>query len=171
MSGGTPPAAAAHRAAPGTVGDVTEHLPPPTPTTPASGRRPRVLFACAHNAGRSAIAVALAAHRAAGRIEVDSAGTTPDPEPSATTIATLAELRIDGTGHRPTAITPERVTAADVVVAMKPGLDLPQLPGVRYETWSLPDPAEWDTDGIRPLREEIDRRVQALIAELTAERR
>ena len=52
---------------------------------------------------------------------------------------------------------------------MKPGLDLPQVPGVRYETWSLPDPAEWDTEGIRPLREEIDRRVQALIAELTDE--
>jgi protein-tyrosine-phosphatase len=128
-----------------------------------------VLFVCAHNAGRSAIAVALAAHRAAGRVEVDSAGTTPDTAASATTIATLAELGIDGSGHRPAAVIPERVAASDVVVAMKPSLDLPQLPGVRYETWSLPDPAEWDVEGIRPLREEIDRRVQALIAELTTD--
>jgi hypothetical protein len=49
---------------------------------------------------------------------------------------------------------------------MKPGLDIPQVPGVRYETWNLPDPAEWDAEGIRPLREEIDRRVQALLVEL-----
>jgi arsenate reductase (thioredoxin) len=143
---------------------MTTDLPPDPAISP-----PRVLFVCAHNAGRSGIAVALAAHRAAGRIEVDSAGTTPDREPSATAIGTLAELSIDGTGHRPKAVTAERVAAADVVVAMKPGLDLPQVPGVRYETWSLPDPAEWDTEGIRPLREEIDRRVQALIAELTDE--
>jgi arsenate reductase (thioredoxin) len=143
---------------------MTTDLPPDPAISP-----PRVLFVCAHNAGRSGIAVALAAHRAADRIEVDSAGTTPDRKPSATTIATLAELGIDGTGHRPKAVTAERVAAADVVVAMKPGLDLPQVPGVRYETWSLPDPAEWDTEGIRPLREEIDRRVQALIAELTDE--
>jgi arsenate reductase (thioredoxin) len=163
--------AAARPSGAGTVPAVTEHLPPATPSTPAAGRRPHALFVCAHNAGRSGIAVALAAHRAAGRIDVDSAGTTPDSEPSATTIATLAELGIDGTGHRPKAVTPELIAAADVVVVMKPGLDLPQLTGVRYETWTLPDPAEWDTDGIRPLREEIDRRVQALIADLTGERR
>ncbi|MGY1914237.1 arsenate-mycothiol transferase ArsC [Blastococcus sp. SYSU DS0973] len=138
----------------------------PTADTPA-GRRPRVLFVCAHNAGRSALAVALARHRAADRIEADSAGTTPDPEPSASTIATLAELGIDASTHRPTAITAERVAAANVVVAMKPGLDLPHAVGVRYETWRLSDPAGWDTEGIRPLRDEIDRRVQALIADLT----
>lgn len=80
-------------------------------------------------------------------------------------------MGIDGTGHRPQAVTPELVVAADVVVAMEPGLDLPQVPGVRYETWSLPDPARWDTGGIRPLREAIDRRVQALITELMQEGR
>ena len=137
--------------------------PPPPAATP---HRPRVLFVCAHNAGRSALAVALARHHAAGRIDADSAGTSPDDEPSASTIATLAELGIDASAHRPSAVTAERVAAADVVVAMKPGLDLPHVEGVRYETWTLPDPAGWDTDGIRPLREEISRRVQTLIAEL-----
>ena len=129
--------------------------------------RPRVLFVCTHNAGRSALASALAAHHAADRIAVDSAGTDPDPRPSPTTIATLAELGIDATAHRPSAVTAERIAAADVVIAMKPGLDLPLVAGVRYETWTLPDPADWDVDGIRPLRDEIDRRVRTLISELT----
>ncbi|WP_409329503.1 low molecular weight phosphatase family protein [Trujillonella humicola] len=148
--------------APGTAGTTTHA----TAGAPAD-RRPRVLFVCAHNAGRSALAVALARHRADDRIEAESAGTTPDPEPSASTIATLAELGIDASTHRPTALTAERIVAADVVVAMKPGLDLPHVDGVRYETWSLPDPAGWDTEGIRPLRDEIDRRVQALVTDLT----
>ncbi|MGY1672012.1 arsenate-mycothiol transferase ArsC [Geodermatophilus sp. SYSU D00710] len=136
-------------------------------TPPASTpRRPRVLFVCAHNAGRSVLAVALARHHAADRIEADSAGTTPDDGPSASTTATLAELGIDASGHRPSAVTADRVAAADVVVAMKPGLELPHVDGVRYETWHLPDPAGWDTEGIRPLRRQIDARVQALVADL-----
>jgi arsenate reductase (thioredoxin) len=114
------------------------------------------------------LAAALAGHHAADRIKVDSVGTDPAPAPSASTIATLAELGIHGSGHRPTAVTADRV-AADLVVAMKPGLDLPRVDGVRYETWSLPDPAGWDSEGIRPLRDEIDRRVQNLLAELTLE--
>jgi protein-tyrosine-phosphatase len=141
----------------------------PTPEPHGRGRRPRVLFICAHNAGRSALAAALAAHRGADQIDVDSAGTTPDAGPSPAAIATLAELGIDASGHRPSAVTADRVAAADVVVAMKPGLDLPVVAGVRYETWTLPDPADWDTEGLRPLRDEIDRRVQALLAELTTD--
>ncbi len=128
--------------------------------------KPRVLFVCTHNAGRSALGSALARHHAGDRIEVDSAGTVPDPQPSPVTIATLAEIGIDASAHRPSAVTLARIAAADVVVAMKPDLRLPQVPGVRYETWNLPDPAEWDAAGIRPLREEIDRRVRALLAEL-----
>ena len=136
-------------------------------TRTADDDRPRVLFVCTHNAGRSALAAALAAHHAAHRVDVDSAGTDPDPRPSPTTIATLAELGIDATAHRPSAVTAKRIAAADVVVAMKPGLDLPHVADVRYETWTLPDPAGWDADGIRPLRDEIDRRVRDLITELT----
>jgi arsenate reductase (thioredoxin) len=141
----------------------------PTDAGGSAGRRPRVLFVCTHNAGRSALASALARHHAADRIEVDSAGTDPDPAPSAATVATLAELGIDAAGHRPTRITADRIRDADVVVAMKPGLDLPQADGVRYEAWDLPDPAGWDAEGIRPLRDEIDRRVRALLAQLTGE--
>jgi arsenate reductase (thioredoxin) len=151
-------ATAAPRAVPGTSADVD---------VTGTGDRPRVLFVCARNAGRSALAVALAAHRGAGRIVADSAGTTPDTGPSASTVATLTELGIDASGHRPKAVTRELVAAADVVVAMKPGLDLPAVPGVRYETWTLPDPAGWDAEGIRPLRQQIDACVQALIADLT----
>ena len=138
--------------------------PPPAAATP---RRPRLLFVCAHNAGRSALAVALARHHAADRIDADSAGTTPDDGPSASAVATLAELGIDASAHRPSAVTADRVAAADLVVAMKPGLELPQVDGVRYQTWNLPDPAGWDPEGIRPLRDEIDRRVRALVTELT----
>ncbi len=129
-------------------------------------RAPAVLFVCVHDAGRSALAVALARHRAADRIDADSAGTTPDDGPSAATVATLAELGIDASAHQPSAVTADRVAAADVVVAMKPGLELPHVDGVRYQTWSLPDPAGWDAEGIRPLRDEVDRRVKVLIAEL-----
>ncbi|MGY1617209.1 low molecular weight phosphatase family protein [Geodermatophilus sp. SYSU D00691] len=142
---------------------MSDHLSP-------DAARPRVLFVCTHNAGRSALAAALAAHHAVDRIDVDSAGTDPDPAPSPATIATLAELSIDAAAHRPSAVTADRIAAADVVVAMKPGLDLPQVDGVRYETWALPDPAGWDAEGLRPLRDEIDRRVRTLISDLTFRR-
>ena len=84
-------------------------------------------------------------------------------------IASLAELGIDDSALRPSKITDARVRAAAVVVAMKPGLDLPKVSGVRYETWTLPDPAGWDVDGIRGLRDDIDARVQLLLIELTGE--
>ena len=125
----------------------------------------KVLFVCTHNAGRSALAAALA--REYGRILASSAGVAPANEASPVTIASLAEIGIDDSRHQPSAVTEQRVRGADVVVAMKPGLALPQVDGVRYETWSLPDPSGWDIDGIRPLREEINRRVLTLIEELT----
>ena len=142
-------------------------------TAPASSphpstERPTVLFVCTHNAGRSALGAALARRRGGDRLTAVSAGVAPDQQANPVTIASLAEIGIDDSAHRPTALTEARVRAADVVVAMKPGLSLPQVDGVRYETWSLPDPAGWDVDGIRPLRDDIDRRVQTLIDELTA---
>jgi arsenate reductase len=129
--------------------------------------KPTVLFVCTHNAGRSALGAALARHRAGDLIYAESAGMDPSDRPSAVTIASLAELGIDHSEHVPSRLTDARVRAADVVVAMKPGLDLPDYPGVRYETWTLPDPSGWDVDGIRRLREDIDARVQLLVAELT----
>ncbi len=128
--------------------------------------RPRVLFVCTHNAGRSALAAALARAQFGNRIDVGSAGVNPQAAPSDVTIASLAELGIDDSHHIPTALTPERVAAADVVVAMKPGLDIPQIRDIRYETWSLPDPSGWDIDSVRALRDDNARQVNELAGTL-----
>lgn len=129
--------------------------------------KPTVLFVCTHNAGRSALGAALARARGGDLINVDSAGIAPDDRPSAVTIASLAELGIDDAAHRPSQITEARIRAADVVIAIKPGLGLPEIAGIRYETWALPDPDGWGVEGIRALRDNIDTRVQQLIADLT----
>ena len=131
--------------------------------------KPTILFVCTHNAGRSALGAALARHRAGDRVDSESAGMDPADGPSGVTIASLAEVGVDDSAHRPSKLTDARVRAADVVVAMKPGLDLLHYPGVRYEIWTLPDPAGWDIDGIRGLRDDIDARVQLLIADLTTQ--
>jgi arsenate reductase (thioredoxin) len=114
--------------------------------------KPTILFVCTHNAGRSALGAAFARHCAGDRVLAESAGMDPADGPSVVTIASQAERGIDDSAHRPSRITDARVRHADVVVAMKPGLDLPHFPGVRYEGWTLPDPAGWDVDGIRGLR-------------------
>lgn len=137
-------------------------------TTPdansATDTRPSLLFVCNHNAGRSALAAALARHQAGDRVDVRSAGLNPAETPSAGTIASLAEIGIDDTAHVPTKITDELVAASTVVVAMKPGLAIPQVDGVTYETWDLPNPQGWEPTAIRPLRDHIDERVSALLA-------
>ena len=119
-----------------------------------------ILFVCVHNAGRSQLAAGLAAARAGVDVVIASAGTDPDDAVSATVLASLAELGIDRSAEVPRRLTPELAAEADVLVALKPGLDLPAHD--RVETWSLPDPAEWDVDGVRPLREHID----GLVADL-----
>jgi arsenate reductase (thioredoxin) len=124
-----------------------------------------VLFVCVHNAGRSQLAAGLAATIADGQLRVASAGTDPEDHVSDVVIASLAEVGIDWTGRTPTRLTPEAVESADVVVSLKPGLDVPLVAGVRYETWPLPDPAGWDVDGIRPLREHLRERITALAAD------
>lgn len=128
--------------------------------------KPRLLFVCTQNAGRSVLGAALARKRGGDTVEVDSAGVRPAATANPVTVASLAEIGIDDSAHVPSAITPERVAAADVVIAMKPGLDIPQVEGVRYETWTLPDPDGWDVDSIRSVRDDIDRQVQELLAEL-----
>jgi arsenate reductase (thioredoxin) len=130
-------------------------------------RTPTVLFVCVHNAGRSQLAAGLATHLAGTDVDVLSAGTDPEAQVSQVVIASLAEVGIDWTGRTPTRVTRGAIESADVVVALKPGLDLPQVDGVRYETWPLPDPAGWDLDGIRPLREHLGRRITALVASCT----
>nr|WP_282947947.1 heat-shock protein HtpX [Cellulomonas endometrii] len=123
-----------------------------------------MLFVCVHNAGRSQLAAGLAAAYAGDRVTVLSAGTEPDEAVSSTVLESLDELGIDRRDQTPRLITAEIAAQADVIVALKPGLDLPDHPHV--ETWSLPDPAGWTLDGIRGLRDHIDQRVRSLVDKL-----
>ena len=119
-----------------------------------------ILFVCVHNAGRSQLAAGLAAARAGDDVTVISAGTEPDAAVSQKVLASLAEVGIDRGGEIPQLLTAELAARADILVALKPGLDLPSHD--RVEVWPLPDPAAWDVDGIRPLRDHID----GLVADL-----
>ncbi|MFE6645905.1 low molecular weight phosphatase family protein [Nocardioides sp. NPDC057772] len=130
---------------------------------------PTLLFVCTHNAGRSALGAALARDAAGERATVLSAGVAPAEGPSEGTIASLAEIGIDDSGHVPTKITEEMVRRADIVIAMKPGLDIPQVDGVTYEIWDLPNPAGWEVEALRPLRDHIRERVIALLERAGAE--
>ncbi len=125
-----------------------------------------LLFICVHNAGRSQLAAGLAALRGGDQVNVLSAGLDPDDKVSDVALASLAEAGIDRSDQTPTKLTDDLVAQADIVVSLKPGLYLPQHEGVRYETWPLPDPAEWDIDGIRPLRDYIDTKVRELLTGL-----
>ncbi len=128
--------------------------------------RPSVLFLCQHNAGRSQLGAALMKHRYGDDVEIWSGGTDPAATISEAGSISLAELGIDNTDQTPRAVTVDDLARADVVVAMKPGLALPAEPTGRYIVWQFPDPADWGVEGIRPLRDEIDRRIQILAAEL-----
>lgn len=125
--------------------------------------KPTLLFVCTHNAGRSALGAALAREAAGDRATVLSAGVAPADKPSEGTIASLAEIGIDDSAHVPTKITEEMVRQADIVIAMKPGLAIPQVEGVTYETWDLPNPEGWEVEELRPLRDHIQERVTGLL--------
>ena len=133
-----------------------------------SSTTPEVLFVCVHNAGRSQMAAALLEHHAAGRLRVGSAGSTPAGEVNPSVVAVMAELGIDISAERPKGLHDEIVRDADVVVTMGCGDACPVFPGTRYLDWDLPDPSGLDVDDVRPIRDEIDRRVRALLAELTS---
>jgi arsenate reductase len=131
-------------------------------------RRPQVLFVCVHNAGRSQIAAALLQHHAAGRVDVRSAGSAPADEINPVVRAALAELGIDLDDAHPKILTADAVEAADVVVTMGCGDACPVFPGRRYLDWDLADPAGKALAEVRVIRDDVDRRVCALLAELTA---
>ena len=128
--------------------------------------QPEVLFVCVHNAGRSQIGAALLKLRSEGRISVRSAGSTPAEEINPNAVAALEELGIDLSEAFPKPLTDEAVRAADVVITMGCGDACPVYPGKRYEDWDLEDPAGKDLDTVRRIRDEIDGRVQTLVAEL-----
>ena len=130
--------------------------------------RPQVLFVCVHNAGRSQMAAALLQHHAAGRVDVRSAGSTPADEINPVVRKAMAERGIDLGGARPRVPTADAVKAADVVVTMGCGDACPVFPGRRYLDWDLADPAGKALAEVRAIRDDIDRRVRALLVELIA---
>lgn len=128
--------------------------------------RPSVLFVCVHNAGRSQMAAAWLTHLSEGRIEVRSAGSTPADTLNPAVVEAMAEVGIDITSQHPKLLTADAVEASDVCVTMGCGDTCPFFPGKRYLDWELPDPAGRGVDAVRPIRDEIRTRVEALIGEL-----
>jgi arsenate reductase (thioredoxin) len=129
---------------------------------------PEVLFVCVHNAGRSQMAAALLTERSQGRVHVRSAGTQPGAEINPVVVQAMDEIGIDLGEAVPKALPDEFVREADVVITMGCGDACPIYPGKRYEDWTLDDPAGQDLATVRKIRDEIDERVQKLLAELLA---
>jgi protein-tyrosine-phosphatase len=131
-----------------------------------SGSIPEVLFVCVHNAGRSQMAAAFLDHHAGGQVLVRSAGSTPADELNPAVAEAMNEVGLDISREFPKALTDDTVRGSDVVVTMGCGDACPIYPGKRYLDWDLPDPAGKTLEEIRPIREEIDRRVRGLLDEL-----
>ena len=136
---------------------------------PAAGV-PEVLFVCVHNAGRSQMAAGLLDHRAKGSVHVLSAGSAPADSINPAVLEAMAEIGVDLTREFPKPLTDDVVRAADVVVTMGCGDACPIYPGKRYLDWELTDPAGKSLHEVRAIRDEIDRRVQELLAELVPSR-
>jgi protein-tyrosine-phosphatase/DNA-binding transcriptional ArsR family regulator len=127
---------------------------------------PEVLFVCVHNAGRSQMAAALLDHHAKGRVHVRSAGSDPADQINPAVIAAMAEAGVDLSREFPKPLTDEVVQAADAVITMGCGDACPIYPGKRYLDWELEDPAGKPVEQVRVIRDDLDARVQALLAEL-----
>lgn len=127
---------------------------------------PEVLFVCVHNAGRSQMAAALLDHHARGTVTVRSAGSAPADTINPAVREVMAEIGLDLDQARPKVLTTDAVQASDVVITMGCGDACPIFPGKRYLDWQLDDPAGRSPEEIRPIRDEIDRRVQDLLAEI-----
>jgi arsenate reductase len=127
---------------------------------------PHVLFVCVHNAGRSQMAAALLDQAAAGLVRVTSAGSQPASEINPAVVQAMAEVGLDLSREFPKPLTGDQVQAADVVITMGCGDACPVYPGKRYLDWELPDPAGLALAAVRPIRDDISRRVRDLISEL-----
>jgi arsenate reductase (thioredoxin) len=128
--------------------------------------RPTVLFVCVHNAGRSQMAAAFLNHLSRGDVEVRSAGSAPADHINPAAVAAMAEVGIDIAAETPKILTDQAVRKSDVVITMGCGDTCPFYPGKRYEDWLLDDPAGQSLDAVRPIRDEIRRRVEKLIGDL-----
>jgi protein-tyrosine-phosphatase len=136
-----------------------------------SGDRPEVLFVCVHNAGRSQMAAALLEHHGGDRVAVRSAGSAPADEVNPSVVEAMREWGIDllAAGATPKKLEDAAVEASDVVITMGCGDACPFYPGRRYEDWVLDDPAGQGVDAVRPIRDEIRRRVLGLLESLGLE--
>ncbi len=128
--------------------------------------RPIVLFLCVHNSGRSAAARVLLDHYAQGRVEVLSAGSEPGDQINPAVAQILTERGLDPSKEFPKPLTDEIARAADVIVTMGCGDACPVYPGKRYLDWELTDPAGLPVEQVRPILDDIDQRVQALLGQL-----
>ena len=129
-------------------------------------QKPSVLFVCVHNAGRSQMAAGWLRELAGDRIEVRSAGSMPADQINPIAVEAMREVGIDITAEQPKVLTTEAVQGSDVVITMGCGDACPFFPGKRYEDWKLEDPAGQGIEAVRPIRDEIKVRVEALLAEL-----
>ena len=130
--------------------------------------KPSVLFVCVHNAGRSQMAAGWLRHLAGDRIEVRSAGSQPADRINPAAVEAMREVGVDITDQRPKLLDYGTVEASDVVVTMGCGDACPYIPGKRYLDWDLEDPKGQSLEAVRATRDEIDRRIAGLLAELDA---
>ncbi|MFI9345799.1 arsenate reductase ArsC [Streptomyces sp. NPDC052773] len=127
-----------------------------------------VLFVCVHNAGRSQMAAGFLSHLAGDRIEVRSAGSVPGDRVNPAAVEAMREVGIDISAAEPKILTTEAVQASDYVITMGCGDACPVFPGKKYLDWALEDPAGKGVEAVRPIRDEIETRIEALIAEIDA---
>lgn len=135
-------------------------------TSMSDQRIPTVLFVCVHNAGRSQMAAGYLQHLAGDRVQVLSAGSAPKEQINPVAIDAMAEEGIDIAHNVPKVLTTEAVQESDVVITMGCGDVCPVFPGKRYEDWELDDPAGQGIDSVRPIRDEIRRRIEVLVGEI-----
>jgi protein-tyrosine-phosphatase len=138
-------------------------------STPAE--RPSVLFVCVHNAGRSQMAAAFLTHLAGDRVQVRSAGSAPADTVNPAVVEAMSEAGIDISAEVPKVLTVEAVQTSDVVITMGCGDTCPVFPGKRYLDWELPDPAGQGVAAVRPIRDEIEKRIRGLLDEVAPESR
>ena len=128
--------------------------------------RPSILFVCVHNAGRSQMAAGWLRHLAGDAVEVRSAGSAPAETVNPAAVEAMAEVGIDITDQTPKKLEWETAESSDVIITMGCGDACPVFPGKRYEDWKLDDPAGQGVEAVRPIRDEIKSRIEALLADL-----
>jgi arsenate reductase (thioredoxin) len=127
---------------------------------------PSVLFVCVHNAGRSQMAAGWLRHLGGDAVEVRSAGSLPSERVNPAAVEAMAEVGIDISDQQPKVLTTDAVEASDVVITMGCGDACPVFPGKRYLDWELEDPAGKGVESVRPIRDELERRIRGLLDEL-----